>query len=510
VDYVEEKNKEIIKGLVKNHFSLNEKSLKRFCKEYDNKFIDPIYEKLGLDENLRVYKKIDNCDFFRQFDKSYDLFKSDFEEALNIMFEDGFDDVYEYSAFIDNKITNKKKKSTNKLFKALKKVYRENFNLQWDLVHSHCRLLSPFASYSEEDKKRLVKDQFDRVFDREVEKIGEFKFPKGEMYAVLSMNFNDWFMNATAESWSSCLNMESAWEGAYWANVPGMIVDDNRAMFYITDKKRKKYHGIETDRFIIRSWASLTLNDTVVLNKSYPNKIFAKDLFSKAFNSRTEDFRDGWESKHSINFLTNVNGFSVFIYLDSSRLFLDSDSCEWKIAGGKMDNSYEIINSEGVLQESEGFYNYENGLSRLISSGMKIHEVSTDEIKCENCGCIIHRDDALSDPDECLLCEFCYGDLVTICHSCGSAIWETESSYADGEQYCNSCFEDNFLKCEECGDTIEIDASYCTPSGHSVCESCFDSKYSICVECSDPFEHSELNENNECEDCAVQTLREAT
>ena len=90
--------------------------------------------------------------------------------------------------------------------------------------------------------------------------ISEKRFPIGkELQIVLSLNFADWFLCSTAESWTSCLDLKSSHQSAFWASLPGLIIDKNRALVYITDGTKKEFCGITTDKFITRSWILLNI-----------------------------------------------------------------------------------------------------------------------------------------------------------------------------------------------------------------------------------------------------------
>lgn len=70
-----------------------------------------------------------------------------------------------------------------------------------------------------------------------------------------------------------------------------------------------------------------------------------------------------------------------------------------------------------------------------------------------------------------------------ICSCCGEEIKGNNFYEYDGEIYCEDCFHDNFVICEDCEETIPRDDAYCTASGDYICESCYEDNYFTCEDC---------------------------
>ena len=111
------------------------------------------------------------------------------------------------------------------------------------------------------------------------ENIGTDTFPTGELELVASLNFADWFLCSAAENWSSCLNINAMGSESYWSGIPSLIGDKNIIMFYLTKKnQKKKIFGIETDKFIVRTFARLARNKNsnktcLLFHNVYPLRI---------------------------------------------------------------------------------------------------------------------------------------------------------------------------------------------------------------------------------------------
>lgn len=107
-----------------------------------------------------------------------------------------------------------------------------------------------------------------------------------------SLNYADWFLCSTNNSWSSCLSMENSL--GYWAGLAGLVCDRNRIMIFVTDMKEKEYMGVKSYNMIKRLWAFTCMDtagkgDCILCNGVYPNKEKCFDLtifnvFPKEYN----------------------------------------------------------------------------------------------------------------------------------------------------------------------------------------------------------------------------------
>ena len=327
----ETKNKEIIYKLVKKHFDLEKNSLELFKFRL---FFEPSIGKeyqdlLGDSKDQRHYYEM-NDKTFEGLDEGWAYFKDNFKLFVS-----------------ENKITYSHFKKNNfpvdgqiyKCGKALAKFYlNSNFPNRFifdfynvmdqdvaKIVFYKHPLIEKKLAYirsvaiSETDSNKLhisyrtgissksisltintkeIKERFENITDEFnayissiLEQVGTKKMPNKKLYLVLSCNFADWFLCSTAEDWNSCLALNSDCSYCYWAGLPGLIGDKNRAMIYITDGVKKNYNGIEVDRIIARSWL-LTMRrgkskeslTEITFVKTYPSGINLKDIASKLLN----------------------------------------------------------------------------------------------------------------------------------------------------------------------------------------------------------------------------------
>jgi hypothetical protein len=372
-------NDEIIFNLVKNHFSLDNKSLKRFeniifNKEERLKYI-PENVIPYLDENLRIRKELS------------------FEEKSNLdtgwfKFKDFFHRFMEthprvnYENFYYNKIS--VGKNDFKLFKYVKKWYIEK-----DCDEYTFELLSCSGIYLPSDEESSPIKYIEDAFKIITEDIGQHKLPDRNLEIVISYNYTDWFLSATAENWSSCLNLESSYEKCFWAGLPGIIIDKNRALMYVTDGRDKYYNfndeiSLSSERLINRSWLILTDEDMYLPIRFYPSNFLMgvnfNDYFPELDISNDELYYNHYTkyvSKYPLNLLFNKYGESVFIYIDKGNFATKND--ELYITGDESGGVRTIILPlEGNIKNTRIYnstkYEYTDGLSMLVSNSEEIFQ----------------------------------------------------------------------------------------------------------------------------------------
>ena len=224
------KNKFKIYKIVKNHFSLTDYSLKLFkYRLFLEPHIAPEYSKI-IKDSKDLRKKIlisDNLSFLSKIDKGWETFINNFRSFCKKY-------PLSYEDFKKNKVTINSQQI--KLQKAILNFYINNRN-EDEILFSFERNFNEYE----------IKNIFEIIGSK---KIGN----KNKLYLVLSLNFADWFLCSTKESWTSCLNLDSDYENAYWTGLPGLIGDKNRALVYLTDGTKKEYEGIIVDKIISRSW----------------------------------------------------------------------------------------------------------------------------------------------------------------------------------------------------------------------------------------------------------------
>lgn len=123
--------------------------------------------------------------------------------------------------------------------------------------------------------------------------------------------------------------------------------------------------------------------------------------------------------------------------------------------------------------------------------------------KCEHCG-EYHNSrvyEAMVDGDIIEICETCRNDEFFQCDVCGDIIINSENS---GGDICNRC-DENTVLCNECGERIASDeAIYCDIDDENYCESCYSDNFVHCDICGSVTDRNDSHyddDNYYCEDC---------
>jgi len=417
MDCTEIKNKLIIYKLVKNHFSLTDESLKLFKHRLMYKPAIASEYKPYLDKDLRCKVKIEDVSILEENDEGWKWFNSKlpcFINTCNITYE-----MFKNNIYIVNNKKLKLKKALLEFFGDEKNFKHTNFlynllNLYPDFLCDYrCGLLYFNGDYNvirnSEGKKipiesfmlELVKkegykylDKVESGYTRFSNVLGSLKLPNSSLYLVLSCNFADWFLSSTAESWESCLSLESTYSTAQWAGLPGTITDKNRAMLYITDGVKKNYNGIIADRILARSWIILGTEGKKEKAKTfihfvgeYPGSkdildtLAEKIIFEnkyKIFGGRPEeDTRSKYDFEMLFHYRTKKEKFLSYIFCDSTLLKVsrkhpkNTFAYHW-INDEEHGKSHIVICNGMKSKDKQISFSYERGLEKLVENNQKI------------------------------------------------------------------------------------------------------------------------------------------
>ena len=463
---IDNKNLEIIEGLVEKHFDLDKDSFSLFKERLHSPVIDPVYQEiLKGSSDLRVRYRIPE-EQYETFDKGWPLFKKffpDFVRQTNIS----------YSDFRSNRLSFKGK--TLKLKKALTDFYLNNTNSSYaflDGIH-----INP--------KDEAHVNYLDNKITEHLNRVGVQKLPSSGLELVLSLNFADWFLAATAEKWKSCINLESDFSGAYWAGLPGLIGDKNRSMLYINDGNRKNYKGIKVESCISRSWTMLDGQGRLNLIRFFPADLLDATTIADATKL---PFRYGsdFSSKHPVDVLYFNNRRSCFIYTDNSR-FRKTLGAYYiqKADGGRF--GY-VDKDSGSVVDGVNVFNYKDGLGKLVDKSLSLGDIFTKT--CSGCG--NYRDEYHEFQGR-IFCNDCFQRYILTCDHCGKQVLADANEYKSvgRKKYCLECFNKLFVECNTCGEVhlkaemyrfIDMDMWYCKK-----CVAGLEEDYKSCTKCHDSF-----------------------
>jgi len=429
---VDTKNKFLIYNLVKKHFSLSKKSLAIFKNRliYE-RLIPKEFSFMKKSKDLRIFKEIEH-ENMHLFDEGWNIFKNYFNNA---------EEKFTYGEYKSNiKVYNKNNYKIQKYilkrllespeyfvslivnFKRVEEGLPNTLNILkdpeyfWNETGEHKTNFKdidfsyiyniympdddriklsfrkkefsslPIVSFYI-DKKDIYKyidiDLFKKKIEKIYERIGRNKMPNTGMFLVASLNFADWFLCSTSESWDSCLNLESEHQGAFYLGIPGLIGDKSRIMFYLTNGTEKEYRGIKSYKMIARTWGILDLKDrrtSLNIIRPYPSDMnlpeiitsnFAKEFEGtniypcKNINKSRYSFEALYFSikKHYLKLMCNI-------YNDRCSVSIEKRNTEKKGERVRYVNGCgisDILIHDGDIKHGDfEFFNTEDGLSGII------------------------------------------------------------------------------------------------------------------------------------------------
>lgn len=473
-------NRNIIFKLVKEHFHLDNESLDFFEYNLFYPSIDEAFVPL-LNEEFRAYKDFDDISIFEKADEGWFILRRYFNNFVN-KYGINYNDFIKGSVVID-----KEERKINKLILE----YSHTQESKIDLIN-----FMYIGNFDENIRKKDF-SSIDLSVNELLNKIGAKKTPSSVSKIALSCNFVDWFLCSTAESWTSCLNLESKFASSYWSGLPGLIGDPNRAMIYLTDGKMKNYEGIEVERLISRSWVLLDEDNRLHQVKMYP--VCANTNLVSLFGF---DYTPRFFSKNKVKFLKDKNENTIFIFQDDSSF----------------ENGHIVYGHKGYFGYNknknlikENFIEYTHGLKFLIEREIKLDKYLLKNV-CGDCQEILES--SRYRVDNTLFCKECYRKRGVKCRKCENTFAEEDITFVDDEvPLCRDCFDEEYYYCNNCGRIIHQDNSYSTDEG-ALCQNCFDNNYVHCEICGEAVhnENSICTENDDyvCESCLHEHFASCT
>jgi hypothetical protein len=437
-------NRETIFNLVANHFCLENESLEKFLNTLYNPYIDPVYKKILGEGSLKKEVELLDSDL-EKFDASWKMFSQEFRTFIK-QTEMSYPDYRNNSVLIG--------KNKTKLLKAIVNFYQENdklFSVDFSKQIYYSR--GTKATYTKDEIKEVIKNRFQYVTEN--------KIPKGKLKAVLSLDYADWFLCSTGNSWGSCLNMEGP--NTFWIGLPGIIADKNRAMLYITTGEKKTCYGVTVDKTVYRSWLLLDEDDNIFLNRWYPDEFIGTQILTSIF-------------KHKFLLLFSDNDFVSkypmdFIYFNSGRsAYIYKDNCYF-------DDDFYLNNKENE-DAIYGFSTHDKRVGKITSSeswlSRSIPHLSI--LKKANCNIVNFQ------------------EHLVHCRSCGDFFTKEEVEYGKDDYgrnspYCKKCYSEHFGPCEMCGEIhLLTNCRFITVEGEQkiICSTCYD-KHEHCMVCGSAF-----------------------
>ena len=110
---------------------------------------------------------------------------------------------------------------------------------------------------------------------------------------------------------------------------------------------------------------------------------------------------------------------------------------------------------------------------------------------CRDCGCVIDQDNEVIEIDNEYLCQSCYENNYFVCHDCGTIHPMDEEYWVQSEQYsiCEDCYSYDYFTCGDCGEICSNDNGYYVSDREEyICSDCrYNCDYYECHDCSELF-----------------------
>lgn len=376
----------LIKDAILKYFGLNEESKERFSEAFDNPFVDEVYKKL-VGEDLRLRLPLDRT-LYKDFDKGWETLNNvlpRFVEQYGITYED----------FYNNKIDGDKEslrimKLIRNYLKAPTRRDSEIF-LRNMAAFEHNKFRE-YARYCENYSYNLSDPSaFSKAVELFIDRINELRFSKTRrIEIVLSLNKADWILSTTAESWRTCLSLESPSFASYWIGLAGAVVDKNMALLYVTNGEKKRYLGNEMDKVLSRSWVLLDRNSRINVVKFYPSPLIDLKNLNKFFPVELKNVGADFVSKHRIKPLMFENGFTNYIFQDKTNPY-DYNKDGFLLVGGEKG----LYTFKGNRVFEGPIFEYVDGLSAFIerfedlNGNVNLLRYFAYPVECEECGSLI-------------------------------------------------------------------------------------------------------------------------
>jgi len=129
---------------------------------------------------------------------------------------------------------------------------------------------------------------------------------------------------------------------------------------------------------------------------------------------------------------------------------------------------------------------------------------------CDKCGNEINIDEDGYYYDEnrdIYVCDDCFDDYYIKCEDCGEVVEKEDAFYIDSEDkwVCDSCLENNYERCECCDEYFDCDDMHYVENYGSVCDSCINNgDFVSCEDCGDIYYIDDMyyNDYDECWYCS--------
>ena len=341
-------------------------------------------------------------------------------------------------------------------------------------------------------------DDYNKEFAKYADSLSPVRIVR---HTILSVNPLDYLTMSFGNSWASChtidkrnkRDMPNSYEGQYSSGTMSYMLDPTSMVFYTVSPK---FDGQEywNEPKVCRQMFHYG-EDKLVQGRLYPqNNDGASDEYTANRNvvqkiiADIYDFSNLWVNKKGTSAICGYVSTDGTHYPDYNHF----NYCTISFKKASENEDAICIGADPICIECGNRHTIEESINCCTNPSGYC---------CADCGEYIDEDEAHYVDGE----YYCY-DCVSYCNHCEEYHRQEEYYIESEEAYiCQSCYEDYYCQCEDCGEYMHQDDAYwCEESEKYICRTCYEDKYEVCTECHNIFAREDMEEHNGeyvCSDC---------
>ena len=342
-------------------------------------------------------------------------------------------------------------------------------------------------------------ENYNREFAKYADSLSPLKITR---HTILSINPLDYLTMSFGNSWASChtidkgnkRNMPNSYEGQYSSGTMSYMLDKVSMVFYTVDSS---YDGNEYwDQPKINRQMFHYGQEKLIQGRLYPqSNDYEGEDYTPIRNIVQKIMADIYGVPNLWTVRKGTEAACGYVYTKGTHYpdYRHFDKCSLSRQKGSENEEWIVIGSTPICVEC-GYVHDKNESINCCNIPNAYY--------CEDCGCVIEDED-----DAIWINGYHYcRDCVNYCDICNE-YHRGESHYIerDNIDVCESCLEDFYYTCEDCGEYVHRDDAYwCESEDGYICRDCYEENYMTCPECGEIFHVDDMEEydcNWVCSDC---------
>lgn len=165
-------------------------------------------------------------------------------------------------------------------------------------------------------------------------------------------------------------------------------------------------------------------------------------------------------------------GFSFYFVITKDEYDPRGTDSKFALAVNHGSETYQVFNQQDTECNLDDIPYYEE----LNFPGIDLSSYSNEEISyCEYCNDSLHEDDIWWGADGEIYCEDCFNKFCFNCADCGDTYTNDKGGEGtNGAMYCYDCWIDHFFECSQCGETGDLEDAKYDRNGDVYCSACYE------------------------------------